>query len=167
VSTFFVLTGHSIASDGTVSVDSKLAELKSATEITLFIVPYPSYFRSNVDKGRLADVSCTYRIASVAGPAFGEVFDVIRHAGIQYDDRPAASRNADLRVGIIFTKSSEVLWEFYSSDFGRTRSIDGYWGDVAIVASSDLPNRLRALLLRTNAFLVKSDHYSRSECMRL
>ena len=75
-----------IASDDAASVDAKLTELKSATEITLLVVRYPTEFYRYVDKIRLPEVACAYQFASDGGPTFDKVFDVLSHAAIQYGD---------------------------------------------------------------------------------
>jgi hypothetical protein len=139
-----------MAGDDPTSVDAKLAELKSATEITLLIVPYPTLYRRNVDKIRLQKVACVYKIASDQGPTFDKFFDVLRNADIQqYTEGPP--RSVDLRVGIIFRRSGEVLSEFYSDDWGGTSKVYGSWDGHPIVASADLPNQLRVLLLRARS----------------
>jgi hypothetical protein len=141
---YMLLRGNEplMASDDAASVNAKLAELKSATEITLLVVPYPTEFNRHVDKIRLRNVACVYQFASDRGPTFDKVFDVLSHADIQYDDRP---RSADLRVGIIFRRFGEVLSEFYSDDWGGQFKASGSWDGHQIVASADLPSLLRAL----------------------
>jgi uncharacterized protein YbjT (DUF2867 family) len=88
-SVFYMLLRSSeplIASDHAASVDAKLTELKSATEITLLVVRYPTEFYRHVDKIRLPEVACAYQFASDGGPTFDKVFDVLSHAAIQYGD---------------------------------------------------------------------------------
>lgn len=110
------------ASDDTMSADAKLRHLRSATEITLLIVPFDVEFHHQVDKTLLQRVSCVYKFASDQGAAFDKLFDVMRHADIHGVD---ALTHSDLRVGLIFGRSGEVLSEFY---FGRLgRSLQSEW----------------------------------------
>ena len=141
---YMLLRGNEplMASDDAASVNAKLAELKSATEITLLVVPYPTEFNRHVDKIRLRNVACVYQFVSDRGPTFDKVFDVLSHADIQYDNGP---RSADLRVGIIFRRYGEVLSEFYSDDWGGRFKVSGSWDGRRIVASADMPSLLRAL----------------------
>jgi hypothetical protein len=153
----FTSSELSMASDDLTSVEAELRGLGSATEITLLIVPYPTLFRVSVDKIQLPNVSCVYQITSGRGPTFGEVFDVIRRADIQYVDGP---RGADLRVGIILRKPGKVLWELYFDDGGGKQEVKGFSGDRRIVASADLPSQLRALLARPDVVLLKTGNNS-------
>jgi hypothetical protein len=153
VSASFMLFASSevlMASDDPRGVDAKLAELKSATEITLLIIPCCFSFYARVDKTQLPHFSCEYQITSGPGQTFGEVFDVIRRADIQYDD--VSRGGADLRVGVIFRKHGEVLWEFYF-DEGGYQKVRGFSGDRRISASADIPSQLSALLTHSDVVL--------------
>jgi hypothetical protein len=61
-----------------------------------------------------------------------------------------------VQIGIIFKNGNEVLQEFYFEDWGGAHEINGASGEYRILATHDMPNRLRALLTRENVVWIKS-----------
>jgi hypothetical protein len=150
----FATSGVAMASNDLTEFRAKLQQLRSATDIGLMIIPFPTSFRVRVDEVRLPSVSCVYEIASGRGPAFDQILDIIDNAVTEYDDGPKP--DADLRIGIVFRLNGAILQEFYFDDFGGYNDVKGFSGNRRISASADLPNRLRALLTRPEVVLIKS-----------
>jgi hypothetical protein len=147
-----------MASNGLTIPDAKLRELRASTEIILMIVPYPTFFRSIVDRGRISDVSCVYEIRSGRGPTFDELLDVIGRAAIEYNE--GKQSDTDLRVGLVFKKDDKTTQELYFDDGGENRKVSGFFNDDRIFASADLPNRLRSLLTHSDVAPVRSGNHA-------
>jgi hypothetical protein len=147
-----------MAGNDLTGLKAKLQQLEAAADIVLMIVPYPTSFRARVDELRLPDLSCVYAIDSGRGPSFNEMLDVISSAVIEYDDRPKPS--LDLRVGVVFRSAGEVLQAFYFDDWGGHRQVNGFSGDHGMLASAELPNQLRALVVHKDVVLIKTGGFA-------
>jgi hypothetical protein len=150
----FFLSGVAMANNDLTDLKEKLQQLRTATDIVLMIVPYPTLFRVKVDEVRLPSVSCVYEITSSRGPAFDHVLDIIGSAVTEYEDGPKP--DADLRVGIVFRNDGKVVQEFYFDDWGGHHKVNGFSRGRRMLASADLPNRLRELLTRQEVILIKN-----------
>jgi hypothetical protein len=151
----FFLSGVAMANDDDLTkLKERLHELRTATDIVLMIVPYPTLFRVRVDEVRLPSVSCVYEITSGRGSAFDQVLNIISSAVMEYNDGPKPG--ADLRVGIVFREDGKVVQEFYFDDWGGHHKVNGFSRDRRILASANLPNRLRELLTRQEVVLIKN-----------
>jgi hypothetical protein len=137
-----------------VSVHIKRHELLAATDLVVMIIPYPTFFRVSVDEGQLPNVSCVYEIKSGYGPTFEEVIDLIERSGIELDDGPNAG--ADLRVGLIFRNSGEVVQQLYFDDKGGKEKVRGIFNNRKVFASANLPNQLRSFLTHPDVTLIKN-----------
>jgi hypothetical protein len=82
------------------------------------------------------------------------VIDLIERSGIELDDRP--NLGADLRVGVIFRNSGEVVQQLYLNDKGGNAKVWGTFNNRRIFASADLPNQLRSLLTHPDVTLIKN-----------
>lgn len=150
----FNTSGVAMASNDLIGLKEKLQQLRTATDIVLMIVPFPTYFRVRVDEVRLPNVSCLYEVAAGAGPAFDRVVDIIGGTVLEYNDGPKP--DADLRVGVVFKNGGKVLQEFYFDDPGGDYDVKGFSSGRGLLASGNLPNLLRELLTRQEVVLIKN-----------
>ncbi|MCK1392285.1 hypothetical protein [Bradyrhizobium sp. 1] len=143
------------------TIDLKFEELRTATKIVLLIVPFPTAFRSHVNKDRLTKVACVFEVHSGQGSTFEEITEITSRS-VRPDEGPL--RYPDMRVGVVFKNGADLIRGFYFEDRGAAREVAGMSGDVPVVASAEFPSRVRMLLARPE---VKSVNPQSSACHHL
>ncbi|MCA6122930.1 hypothetical protein J6500_13630 [Bradyrhizobium sp. WSM 1704] len=132
---------------------SMLEQLRTATNLQLMIVPYPSMFRVSVDESYLPRVSCVYEIKSDSGSAFQEIIEIISRSQLSFHEEP--SWDIDLRIGILFRNRDIVVGRIYTNDKGGRQKVSGYLDGRQITASADFSNQLRMVLKHSDVALLR------------
>jgi hypothetical protein len=158
---FAVLTG--IFLNESVSTIARAAEafapleqMNSATAAVLMIIQPGIAFRVAVTEQKLPEVSCVYEVKSSDG-SFGNLVQILQNNIISF----APNRETfEARIGIIIKKDSSVLGELYFQDFGGAHKVRGRFARYGMLASAELPERLRSLAFNKDVKLIRDSGYN-------
>jgi hypothetical protein len=127
--------------------------MNDVTDAVLMIIPFGDSFRSAIPDAKLPEVSCVYQVKS-SDSSFGDLVRLLRESIVSF----TRGRNAfGARIGVLLKKGSSVVDELYFEDWGGHHEIRGWSNEYQMVASADLPERLRSFALRKDVKLTLSD----------
>lgn len=115
---------------------------------TLSIIPWPTpalNFKFQVFQ--LTAMGCNYKIKG-GSPGFDALLATLRDSVSVYEpaaDPSAVDQMAEVRVGLYFWPGDRPPDMLYFNDTGGARDVDGALNDRRLLASRDLPAKLRAI----------------------
>jgi hypothetical protein len=135
-------------------LEIQLEGLRAAKDITLMLIPRGMSFRGRI-KGDLPKLACVYQMGSAEGLVSSDLINILRTGILEYERGTAVVGEAI--IGVLF-RGNNLSQEFYFQDWGGRQNVAGVSGEYRILASANLPDQLRALVLRPGVVLVSNSY---------